>query len=1220
MAKDCFDRALESLGLVGDKALPDAVLEKTRGKLKSLVAFLDEKRKDPGTPFSESASDSLVRQHLEKAIEQLRIEAKIAAANRYRNLKARMRIADRIASVWKDNPSEGLKALMYGSLFDRVGSRNALGVRVAARQKLEVARFQNRMEAAGLLDIAGSRENTREIFRALRLISEKGDLSKISPKVRETALVIREFQQKMLVEANENGAWRGENDTFVFSRHHDQDAIYHAAGMGASSVENQKAWVDWMMESLDFDKSFPFMPTKERRDALSRAHAAHASGEHVYSKALADAPGAKMDLVLGEANVASKLSRTRVYHFKNADLDYEYHSRWGGDLTAAEVMMQAISFHARDVEILRVMGPNARQNFQTLVEELQRYAGKQPGGGPEILKIASEADWINRYIWPQLTGENGLRKYDADRWLGRVFQWLPVVGPSAARAIRQGRGWDGFSLMLDAALLGGAGVSTFSDGPAFGNTLARYSSRSAKRLNAVVRGNAEHLRNFAEAFTVDMWRDYGPTSSKVFPLARKHLLADLAVYVGHSADPSGRTGAGPELLAHPGWATRAMQSFLKLTRLTTVSDKDKASITTMIAGGLGTRKDIPFDKLTGIDQGYQDFLRQADISSEEWDFLRGEALQKDLFTGQEYLTVRTAENIPDAVMMGHPVVSEFQRSLLAQNEKYVAQLKADKEKFIRRRNDNEDKVSQKLKSAEATLEKRKTASVGKQDRVLDRVEKSFELIRAQKEHLEALTGLHAFLDQEDARLGIDDVIDEVLYDADVAPSAESVSPFRKAYEELDEKGRGYVPIHKLREKIGVPAEEFDKQLAALRRSKDVELEVGTPSDYTREQVDNSLMVDGSLYLSVSWIGDVKKSEGARVPLTKGPRRKAYRELREQGRSQATKGQRLGASRERTSARVKALTQQLDDVVKATTAHIRKTDTDFLARVQFILDSHSKWVATAETRIEAKEARLKEFQSRIGDRVIKEAHRVRSDMASRIAGMFNVVAGMATNEPDVRTRPWASGAVLAGGPPNAFTRMLMKYKGFVASLTSNHILGGLRGYDPNGAIGKEGLVATAAFLAQAVMSGMALWTLQEMIKGNSPPLPTGEKGVWKYLLRSAAAAGALGAIGDAAFVDTSGYGRSFTTSMAGPAIGFADDVHSAFSSVFQEADAKGAAKKIAKLTARNLPGQNLWMTRWAFDGLLKHSLEEYFSPGAGKKRARAMWESTRQVSVWNRQER
>lgn len=86
-----------------------------------------------------------------------------------------------------------------------------------------------------------------------------------------------------------------------------------------------------------------------------------------------------------------------------------------------------------------------------------------------------------------------------------------------------------------------------------------------------------------------------------------------------------------------------------------------------------------------------------------------------------------------------------------------------------------------------------------------------------------------------------------------AADADLARTLHDAYRRLDASGRGYVPIHRLRAAVPAAREAFDHTLRRLRRDLVVDLQVGSPADYSSSAIEQSLLDhDGTLFLTVSW--------------------------------------------------------------------------------------------------------------------------------------------------------------------------------------------------------------------------------------------------------------------------------------------------------------------------------------------------------------------------------
>ena len=100
-------------------------------------------------------------------------------------------------------------------------------------------------------------------------------------------------------------------------------------------------------------------------------------------------------------------------------------------------------------------------------------------------------------------------------------------------------------------------------------------------------------------------------------------------------------------------------------------------------------------------------------------------------------------------------------------------------------------------------------------------------------------------------------------DRGVLPPAGSAEPraqsrdaqrFYDAYRVIGQ-GRDFVRIHRIREALGWPREDFDCLLDTLAAAYQIELHGGDPGHLSAEQLEGSYHdAHGRLYLTVSWLG------------------------------------------------------------------------------------------------------------------------------------------------------------------------------------------------------------------------------------------------------------------------------------------------------------------------------------------------------------------------------
>ncbi|WP_207688154.1 hypothetical protein [Desulfonema limicola] len=79
--------------------------------------------------------------------------------------------------------------------------------------------------------------------------------------------------------------------------------------------------------------------------------------------------------------------------------------------------------------------------------------------------------------------------------------------------------------------------------------------------------------------------------------------------------------------------------------------------------------------------------------------------------------------------------------------------------------------------------------------------------------------------------------------------------FKSAYDEIG-KGRNFVRIHRIREYLNWPDNQFNRVLEELMADYTIELHGGDPSSLTEEQIDNSYTdKKGFLYITLTWWGN-----------------------------------------------------------------------------------------------------------------------------------------------------------------------------------------------------------------------------------------------------------------------------------------------------------------------------------------------------------------------------
>jgi hypothetical protein len=127
-------------------------------------------------------------------------------------------------------------------------------------------------------------------------------------------------------------------------------------------------------------------------------------------------------------------------------------------------------------------------------------------------------------------------------------------------------------------------------------------------------------------------------------------------------------------------------------------------------------------------------------------------------------------------------------------------------------------------------------------------------------------------------------------------------------------------------------------------------------------------------------------------------------------------------------------------------------------------------------------------------------------------------------------------------------------------------------------------------------------MKELAKGRDPR-PMDDPKFWGQALM---ASGGFGLYGDFLFSDVNRFGQGLGTAIAGPAVGFADDVRKlTIGNLLQLAQGEdtNAAAETVNFVKRYMPGGSLWYSRLGMERLVWDQLLEMTDPKIKSKRRR-----------------
>jgi len=189
--------------------------------------------------------------------------------------------------------------------------------------------------------------------------------------------------------------------------------------------------------------------------------------------------------------------------------------------------------------------------------------------------------------------------------------------------------------------------------------------------------------------------------------------------------------------------------------------------------------------------------------------------------------------------------------------------------------------------------------------------------------------------------------------------------------------------------------------------------------------------------------------------------------------------------------------------------------------------------------------------------------------------------------------------LTGGAPRGtligeLAESFAQYKNFGVQLINTHIM---RGMSEQG-VRRKGLYFADLLISTTIMGAFAM-QMKEISKGRDPR-PMTDAQFW---LAAMLQGGGLGIFGDFLVADVDRFDRGLATAVAGPTVGFIDDVRKLTignAVELMKGEDTNIASDMLKFAARNTPGTSLWYARLAMERSIFNRLETWIDPRQARK--------------------
>ncbi len=360
--------------------------------------------------------------------------AAIEKRNAAINLRIRTEALDYLNTTWKDDPTEGVLSLLYGSPKNRFGARASANAAQDAHFRRFIAGVQNDLDQAGLFDVLRRGELDRDIARAMWAADDERALADLPRQAVDIAQHLRKWQEVARVEANRYGAWIGKEPHYVVRQSHSPDRI---------ATAGEAAWKADILPRLDLARMFPNGPPENLDDWLHETYMNLTTGVRLTGE-----DGTRMAAFKGPGNLAKKASAERVIHFKSADDWFDYNQQFGfGNLR--ESYVQGLHRSAEQTGLMQVLGTNPEANLKSIVtatrerlsradpEGLKKF-DRQTRGGTRIENAFREVSGATRRVASQRLAAigAGIRTWNTLTGLGGAVVSAVTDIPVRAMALR----------------------------------------------------------------------------------------------------------------------------------------------------------------------------------------------------------------------------------------------------------------------------------------------------------------------------------------------------------------------------------------------------------------------------------------------------------------------------------------------------------------------------------------------------------------------------------------------------------------------------------------------------------------------------------------------------------------------------------------------------------------------------------------------------------------
>lgn len=506
---------------------------------------------------------------------------------------------------------DGLESILVGSMKRFFGARNSVDARRVNMQEFTVGSVLNGLEKIG-------EKYGHNIIKMIKHDKDFHDSivneivrpqSTQNAMAREVAEMFSGYMELARQRANRAGANIGKLDGYV-PQSHDPWKISETPAEGGSA---RAAWVDFVTERLDVDRSFPGLAGKpeELQEVLGG----------VYDSIVIGHDGQVSPAERGERllprNAASGLNKHRVLHFKDGAAFLEYNERYGRG-NVLDGIRHHLDRMARTTSLMETLGPTPQAMVESLIAKEMREIEADPN-----LDAVAKRKQIDALRASFSSGT--IRSGKVATWMAELTgetQW--PLNTSAARAGSIIRG------IQTVSKLGMATLSSLAD---------VYVKASAMRVNGESWGGAvvESLSHYFSLYKGD----------------KRELARDLGFMIeGSLGDLTIRWDVNEN---RPGVLSTMQNKLFQWSGLNWFTEAGKAGQAMWFSNRMGQKANTPY---AALDANTKAILDYHGIGPEKWSVMSKMVQEGE--GGKAYLVPGLAKDLSDADL--EPLLPEWAKT------------------------------------------------------------------------------------------------------------------------------------------------------------------------------------------------------------------------------------------------------------------------------------------------------------------------------------------------------------------------------------------------------------------------------------------------------------------------------------------------------------------------------------------------------------------------------